>query len=84
MNAVTSLPRRVASTRRVIADNDAAVFEFLDALVDRRRREPDLLSELDERNPAVFLQQADNLQVNSIEFGGISAEFHKVILVASR
>jgi hypothetical protein len=40
-----------------------------------------LLSELDERNAAVFLQEADNLQVNGVEFGGISAEFHKVILV---
>jgi hypothetical protein len=29
----------------------------------------------------VFLQETDNLQVNSIEFGGISAEFHKVNLV---
>jgi len=54
---------------RVIADDDAAVFEFFDALVDRRRGEADLLAELDERNPAVLLQEGDNLQVNSIEFG---------------
>jgi len=32
----------------------------------------------------VFLQEADNLQVNGVEFGGISAEFHKVILVEWR
>ena len=36
------------------------------------------------RNPAVLLQQSDNLQVNSIEFGGISTEFHKVNLVRRR
>src|SRR5580693_6114145 len=68
----------------VIADDDAAVFELLDALVDRRRGQPYLLTEFDERNPAVLLQQSDNLQIDSIEFGGISSEFHKVNLVERR
>src|SRR5208282_4861676 len=65
----------------VVADNNSTVFEFFYALVDRRRREPDLFTELDERNPAVLLQETDNLQVDGIEFEGIPAEFHKVILV---
>jgi len=65
----------------VIAGDNSAVFEFFDAFVDRRRRKPDLLSELDERNAAVFLQEGNYLQVNGIEFGGIATEFNKVILV---
>ena len=84
MNAVTSLPSLRASTDRVVAGDDAAVFELLDALDHRGRRQSDLLAELDQRDPAVLLQQGDNLQVDGIEFGGISAEFHKVILVESR
>jgi hypothetical protein len=40
-----------------------------------------VVAKFDQRNAPVLLQEVNYLQVNSVKFGGISAEFHKVILV---
>jgi hypothetical protein len=75
-------PARV--DRSVIAGDNSAVFKLLDALIDRGRREPDLVAKFDQSDTPMLLQEVDYLQVDSVEFGGVSAEFHKVILVGRR
>ena len=51
--------------RRVAADH-AAVFELLDALHHRRRRETDLLADLRERLLAVVLQRIEDGEVGDV------------------
>ncbi len=52
--------------RGVIAGDDFAVFEFLDALDYRGRGEADLLGKLRERDPSMLLENRDYLQIYSI------------------
>ena len=63
------MPSRRASSDRVVAGDDAAVLELLDALDHRRRREADLLADLGERQPAVLLQQRQDAEVDVVELG---------------
>ena len=42
--------------RRLVAGDDPAIFEFLDAIDHRRRRQSNLLAELDQRDASLVLQ----------------------------
>ena len=51
----------------VVAADQTAVLELLYALDHRRRRQADLIADLGERQPAVVLQQAQDVTVDVVE-----------------
>ena len=63
---VLANPPRVDDS--AVAGDHFVVFELLDALDHRRRRQPNLLADLGQRQLAVLLQQRQNMEVDLVEF----------------
>ena len=70
MNSASSpIPKSPWVDLNVRPEQNAGVTQSADALVRRRRRQPDLRCDLFDRQPRIILQEAQNGDIHSVQIG---------------